>query len=148
MQAAGDRNPDSMPLIDVRDHPIVFYDGECALCNGFTQWLIARDRRRVFRFTPLQGETAARTIGTPEGEPEQWTIILLDADGEHEHSDAVLRILHRLGGMWRVVCIIRIIPRGLRDWGYRFIARRRLRWFGKATDCRLPTAEERDQLLP
>lgn len=148
MHAAHDRNPDSTHLIEVRDHPIVFYDGECALCNGFVQWVIARDRGRLFRFAPLQGETAAKAIGAPTGDPGQWTVILLDDAGAHERSDAVLRILHRLGGIWSAVTVFRLFPRPVRDWFYRFVARHRLGWFGKAGSCRLPTDEEREQMLP
>jgi len=132
----------------VREHPIVFYDGECALCNGFVQWLIERDRGRIFRFASLQGETASKTIGDPEGEPEQWTVILLDGDGRHERSDAVLRIMQRLGGVWRMASVFRIMPRAIRDWVYRGIARRRFRWFGKAGQCRMPSEDERSQMLP
>jgi len=130
------------------EQQIVFYDGECALCNGFVEWLLRRDRRRVLHFAPLQGETAARTIGKLEGDPDEWTIILLDSDGRHERSDAAIRILRQIGGVCAVAGAIRILPRRFRDWCYRLIARRRRGWFGRADACRLPTIDERRQLLP
>jgi predicted DCC family thiol-disulfide oxidoreductase YuxK len=132
----------------VPEHPIVFYDGECGLCTGFVQWLLKRDRRRVLRMAPLQGSTAERTIGKPTGDVCEWTIFLLDADGCHERSEAALRILQHLGGMWSLLGVFRIVPRFVRDAVYRFIARHRLGWFGGATACRLPSDEERRQLLP
>jgi predicted DCC family thiol-disulfide oxidoreductase YuxK len=148
MPAADGSISDSTSGLDWRDHPTVFYDGDCALCNGFVQWVIARDRTRRFRFASLQGETAAKAIGKPSGDPEEWTIILLDDAGMHERSDAALRIMRTLGGVWRMMNILRIIPRSIRDRCYRFIARRRFRWFGKATNCRLPSDDERKQMLP
>ena len=35
----------------------------------------------------------------------------------------------------------------VRDWGYRFIASRRYKWFGTTLSCRLPSKKERDRLL-
>ncbi len=37
---------------------IVFFDGECALCDGFVTWIYTRDKKGLFKFAPLQGETA------------------------------------------------------------------------------------------
>lgn len=43
-------------------HPVIFFDGVCGLCNGFVDFALARDRRGVFRFATLQGETAKTRI--------------------------------------------------------------------------------------
>ena len=43
----------------VVEHPIVFYDGDCGLCDRFVRWMLRRDRGHHYRFAPLQGETAA-----------------------------------------------------------------------------------------
>src|SRR5215813_8230825 len=34
--------------------PVLFFDGECGLCNNSIRWLIDHDRRRVLRFAPLR----------------------------------------------------------------------------------------------
>jgi hypothetical protein len=47
-------------------------------------------------------------------------------------TDAVLEILHRLGGGWRIFRVLRLIPAPLRDLLYRLIARLRHRIFGRA----------------
>ena len=39
---------------------IVLYDGVCGLCDKLVQFLVARDRNRLLRYAPLQGDTAAR----------------------------------------------------------------------------------------
>jgi predicted DCC family thiol-disulfide oxidoreductase YuxK len=43
--------------------------------------------------------------------------------------------------------VFRILPRGLRDWLYRLVARNRYRWFGKSDTCMLPTPELRARFL-
>ena len=76
------------------------------------------------------------------------SILLRDRDGLHRKSDAVLRILVGLGGPWRLLGLLRLVPRPLRDIAYDFIARNRYRWFGKRDTCRMPTPEERERFLP
>ena len=39
--------------------PLILFDGVCNLCNAAVGWVIARDRRGVFRFGSLQS-TAGR----------------------------------------------------------------------------------------
>jgi len=63
-------------------------------------------------------------------------------------SDAVVAILSELGGLWRLIAILRIIPRPVRDLVYDYVARKRFRWFGRMENCRIPTAEERERFLP
>jgi predicted DCC family thiol-disulfide oxidoreductase YuxK len=59
-----------------------------------------------------------------------------------------LRLLDHVGGFWRMVSWLRIIPRWIRDWVYDVIAARRYRWFGKFDACPLPPAEWRERFLP
>jgi predicted DCC family thiol-disulfide oxidoreductase YuxK len=75
--------------------------------------------------------------------------IVLDA-GEGEllvESDAVVQLLAILGGYWRILGIVLgIVPRPIRNAGYRTIAKYRRRVFGSATDaCPLMPADLRDR---
>ena len=77
------------------------------------------------------------------------TVVLVDETGQYVRSDAALRVLRHIGGFYRFVgSLLLAIPRPVRDWGYRFIAKNRYRWFGEKDTCRLPTAEERAVFLP
>jgi predicted DCC family thiol-disulfide oxidoreductase YuxK len=40
-----------------------------------------------------------------------------------------------------------VFPRFFRDFIYRIIAKNRYRWFGKHTQCALPTAEQRERFI-
>lgn len=130
------------------NRPIVFYDGQCGLCDRSVRWILDRDTHARLRFAPLQGETYA-ALDEPSKPTDLGTIVFRDDRGLHVRSDAVLRILHHLGGLWRpLAAIARVIPRPIRDAAYRFIAARRLKWFGGPEACKMPTAKERSQLLP
>lgn len=141
--------------------PILFFDGTCVLCDGFADQVLRRDRRRRFRLATLQGETAARlgisereaSSSLPDAKPSPSpdlfkTLILLENGRTYRKSDAVLRVLPHLGGIYRFAPLGRAVPRALRDAVYDLIARNRLRWFGARAACRMPTAAERDRFLP
>ncbi len=126
--------------------PLVFFDGDCGLCDRFVRFLVARDRRERLHFAPLQGD-AARHLIPPETAESTDSVILLDEDGLHVRSEAALRAIAQLGGVWRLGGALRAVPRGLRDAVYDLVARNRYRWFGGARVCPLPGRSERGRFL-
>jgi predicted DCC family thiol-disulfide oxidoreductase YuxK len=134
-------------MVSPVQRPIVFFDGVCSLCNAAVDFLIRRDHAKVLLFAPLQGQAAAIHLHVlPNTTPD--TIVLVDAQGRWERSDAALRIAGYLGWPWKGLIVLRIIPRPVRDVVYRWIARNRYRWFGQKESCRMPTPEERARFLP
>ncbi len=128
-------------------HPIVFFDGVCALCNRFVNWVLAWDRTGVFRFAPLQGTTAKEYLEPQPENPKEWSILLKDEERVYKRSEAVLRIVEGLGGLGKLAAILRCVPLGIRDGLYDFVARHRYQWFGKRDVCRLPKVGEVEKLL-
>ena len=82
---------------------------------------------RAFRFAPRKGETFRSLVAAERREALQPSILVLTTDGRIlMRSSAGLHILERLGGVWRMMAIVgRMVPAGIRDVGYRFIARMR-----------------------
>lgn len=126
----------------------VVFDGVCVLCSGWVRFLLKRDPARRFRFAAMQSNTG-RALLTRHGiDPDDpVTFLLVDEGGAFTDSTAVLRIVMRLGGVWRLAGAFYAVPRALRDGLYRFVARRRYRWFGKRESCFVPTPETRDRFL-
>jgi predicted DCC family thiol-disulfide oxidoreductase YuxK len=131
---------------------LVLFDGECAMCNRWVQFIGAETSSSNFTFARLGGETARAILprhqlaaGFNDG------VVFIEEFEENERvftkSDAVFRILAALGGFWRVVSWLRIIPVPVRDKIYDYIARRRLHWFGKQSVCSLALAS-RLRVLP
>jgi predicted DCC family thiol-disulfide oxidoreductase YuxK len=132
---------------------LVLYDGVCGLCNRLVQFLLKRDRKDAFRFAPLQSPLA-RTILERHGQnPDDLDTVylVLEANTDRERllteGRAVLHMLDRLGGIWKAVSWLRMLPAPLLSWGYRLVARRRYRWFGKHAECPLPSSEQRAKFL-
>jgi predicted DCC family thiol-disulfide oxidoreductase YuxK len=116
---------------------LIFYDGGCGLCHRFVRFVLGRaGSAGAFRFAPLQGETYLSTISGPirAGLPD--TIVLRTADGRIlVRSAAVLHVLSRLGGFWRLVGrLARLVPRGLSDACYDAVAAVRHRLFARPAE--------------
>src|SRR5262249_47458182 len=131
---------------DVRERLILF-DGVCVLCSSWVRFLLARDRAERFRFVPIQSAYGARLAAAWRMEPEAPETNAVVLGGRvHFKSDATIRALAELPG-WRWALGLLAIPRGLRDWLYDGIARRRYRLFGRTEACLLPPPELRRRFL-
>ena len=128
--------------------PIVFYDGDCGLCDAFVKALIRFDKGHRLRYATLQGETARRLMGELQGEAGGWSVKVLDERGLHDRSTAALRALAHTGGLMKAALGFSIVPRFLRDAVYRWVATNRYRWFGKVDQCMMPTPALRKRFLP
>jgi len=129
-------------------NPVILFDGICNLCSGWVQFLIRKDTNMKFRFAPIQSETGQRllhTVGLENSKIE--TVIYLKENECFRESSAVLEILKDLGGFWTFAFVLKLIPGTLRDGFYRFIAKKRYRFFGKRTTCFIPTPENQKRFL-
>lgn len=128
-------------------HPIVFFDGVCGLCNGFVDRLIRWDRNKVLRYATLQGATAHTQL-PKELTTNLSTIVYYDGQRSWTKSGAALRALIRIGGLWKLAAIFLLVPTVIRDVVYDLVARNRYQWFGRHETCRIPSPEERRLFLP
>ncbi|HUO25256.1 MAG TPA: DCC1-like thiol-disulfide oxidoreductase family protein [Candidatus Aquilonibacter sp.] len=135
-------------------HSIVLYDGVCGLCNRFVQFILPRDRHAIFRFAPLQSSLAARILARHGADPRDLDTVYVVLNPEQPEecllarSDAVLFALKQLGGLWKLLALLSgAVPRPIRDWKYRLVARYRYRLFGHYDSCPLPSPETRDRFL-
>jgi predicted DCC family thiol-disulfide oxidoreductase YuxK len=138
----------------IEGRALLLYDGVCALCNGVVQFMMKRDRLDRFRYTPLQSDLGREVLARfdihtiPDG-----VMLLTDSltPGErlYERSDALAKALQRLGTPWwqLVGKTLALVPRPVRDWGYRIVARLRYRLFGRYDTCPVPSPEQRSRLL-
>jgi predicted DCC family thiol-disulfide oxidoreductase YuxK len=132
----------------VSEPAAILFDGVCNLCNGFVQFVIARDPAARFRFAALQSAAAAarlREAGVSGPLPD--SIVLVD-EGVHVRSTAALRILRGLRFPWPLAYGLIVVPRPIRDRVYDVIAAHRYRWFGRRESCMLPTPDLTRRFLP
>jgi predicted DCC family thiol-disulfide oxidoreductase YuxK len=139
---------------------VILFDGTCNLCDRALQFVIDRERDHDLKFAAIQSDGGrelleakasaeqARTLRegvTGDGDPD--SVVLIDGDRVYTHSSAALRIAGHLRWPWSWLRLLVVVPRPIRDVVYRWIARHRYRWFGKADACRVPTPELRARFL-
>ena len=135
--------------ISQAERPILFFDGECNLCNSSLQFIIRHDKKKIFLFAPLQspeGNDVIKNIQLKNNNvPDS---VVLRYNGKYFiRSSAALYTFKLLGGWWSVLFMGMIIPSFVRDSIYDLIARRRYEWFGKRDECMVPTPDLLDRFL-
>ena len=134
--------------VDVTEHPVLLFDGVCNLCNGVVQFLIPRDPASVLRFASLQSEVGQRLLDAYDVPVDDLeTVVLLDAEGYHLKSDAVIRVAEHLGGVYALARAFRLVPRSVRDWLYDAVAEHRYRMFGRRDQCMVPSPDVEERFL-
>ncbi|MBS0616151.1 MAG: DUF393 domain-containing protein [Verrucomicrobia bacterium] len=87
----------------------IFYDASCSLCQRSVAWIKQRDKHHIFAFEPLKKETDS--------------LILVEGKKKWIRGRAVMRILWLLGGKWKLVGWLYVVP--FVDFFYRLVARHR-----------------------
>lgn len=131
----------------MQEHPILLFDGICNYCNSWVNFAIRNDKKAVLRFAPLQSATGHRLreqFGIP---PETDSVIMIDNGKCYLYSDAALRMAKYLRWPARALYALIIVPRFLREFIYKLIARNRYKWFGKKETCMIPSPQVRDRFL-
>lgn len=137
--------PDEFP--EPFDRPIVFYDGECAMCSSLVRFVLRRDPAGRLRFATLQSEFGGVVADWFGYEREPSVMFLLEGDRLSVASTAALRTARHLKFPWWLAGWLRVVPRPIRDWVYRFVAKRRYRWFGTQEYCEVLAAADRSRFL-
>ncbi len=127
---------------------VLLYDGLCCLCNRTVHFLLRIDRRSVLHFAALQSTSAKSLLEQVDhSRPLPDGVVLIHNGKIYTESDAALKSLQLIGGIWKLVSILRFIPNFIRKPIYRIVARNRYKWFGKYDTCPLPKPEWKQRFL-
>jgi predicted DCC family thiol-disulfide oxidoreductase YuxK len=109
----------------------LFYDGTCGLCHRAVRFVLAEDTAAAFRLAPLFSERFRLVVPEAERAALPDSLVVQTADGRRlVRSGAVIHLLARLGGIWRVAAAVgSLVPAAIRDRVYDSIAGVRYRLF-------------------
>lgn len=126
---------------------IVFFDGDCGVCNFWVQWILERDKDDKFLFSSLQSDFGQSFLSERGLETTQFnTLYLLKEDGTYlMKSAAVLEIADLLGGGYSLLKIGTVFPRVLRDKMYDMVSRNRMKI--SAQKCFLPDPHQKKKFI-
>ncbi len=132
----------------LKKQPILLFDGECGFCNRTIQFFLAREKNpKRMHFAPLQSEPGMALREYFEIDPAIDSIILIKNHSAYIKSCAALRLTRYMRGAWPLMLVFVIIPPIIRNVVYDFIARRRMRLFGRMESCALLQKEDRSRFL-
>ena len=135
------------------DAPLLLYDGSCGFCAESVQFVLARDTRRTMLFAALESRTG-RDVIARHPEVREFDSVLyvepangVDPERVFAHYNAAIRVANYLGGSWRLLRVLQLVPSSIRDGAYRLIARHRHRLTAGGPKCVIPSAKDRARFL-
>jgi predicted DCC family thiol-disulfide oxidoreductase YuxK len=127
---------------------IILFDGVCNFCNSSINLVIAKDKRNLFRFAPLQSEIGQQLLKYYHIDSSKTDSVIYIENGKaYTRSSAALRVAKHMKGAYPLLFGLIIIPPFLRNLVYDYIARNRYKWFGKKDSCMIPTPEVRQKFI-
>ncbi len=134
---------------DLASLSIVFYDGECGICNRSVTFIWKNDPQGIFHFLSLQSDSAQQFLHHTGVSEVKFDTLYLHHNGEiYSRSDATAHILKSLAAKrWQFLGkTLKFIPKALRDLGYNTIAQNR-HWLSPKAECPLPPNDVRKRFL-
>jgi predicted DCC family thiol-disulfide oxidoreductase YuxK len=128
---------------------ILFYDGDCALCNKSVQFVIDHEKESTnpILFCSLQSTYAKKVLEKYNYNFNQLsTLVLLINDKIFYKSTAALGLGNFLKPPYNWLVILKIFPRFIRDGVYDYIARNRKKII-KEPFCYIPSTKLKDRFI-
>lgn len=132
---------------DISNKTILFFDGDCGLCNRSVKFILRKEKDKKLLFSPLQSVFAKSMLKKHQAEINVDSMVLLEEGKLYLQSSAALRITKYLKGLWPAMMIFILVPPFLRNAVYNYIAKHRITWFGMANYCDMMTAELKKRFL-
>jgi len=135
-------------VINIQNKSIILFDGVCNLCNSSVQFILKRDKKEFFLFSSLQSDAGQEILLHYKLENLDFNSIILIEDTKiYDKSTAILKIARQLSGDYKLAYLFIIAPKFIRDFIYKIISKNRYKWFGKRTECMLPSSEQKMRFL-
>jgi predicted DCC family thiol-disulfide oxidoreductase YuxK len=98
-------------------------------------------------FAPLQSQTGKDLRVYFEIDEKTDSLILIRNYSAYIKSCAALRLTLYMKGLWPLMTVFLIIPPFIRNRVYDFVAKRRMKIFGRVQSCELIPKEDRERFL-
>lgn len=115
---------------------ILFFDGECGLCNRTVQFVLSKEKNQNIQFSPLQSEFAKQFFIKNNFPTINLTTVFYYENGNlYQKSSAILKISKNLRFPFNLLSLGLIVPRFIRNLFYDIIAKNRHCW--KSESCQI-----------
>jgi predicted DCC family thiol-disulfide oxidoreductase YuxK len=131
--------------VSVASACILFYDGECGLCDRAVMWLWDRTTPEL-KFAPLQGVTASRLLPAELTQLPLASLVVYAHGQAHVEVGGLRTLVPTTSGVTRLLlqCLTHPVLAWATGIGYRWVVRHRHRLFRPR--CLVP--QDKGRLLP
>jgi predicted DCC family thiol-disulfide oxidoreductase YuxK len=129
-----------------KESPIVFYDGECNLCDKSVRFILEHEKKGRLSFAHLNSEKGKEILKDFKLDKNYDSLLLYENEVLYGKSDAVLRIALYLKAPYSFLPFFFWVPLFMRDNLYDYIAKKRYSWFGK-NDCIVMEPKLKDRFI-
>jgi len=132
---------------------LIFFDSSCPLCRASIKKIIQIDKKKLFCFAPLIGETARVILKNKHQELlKANTLVLVENFSKKNkkywlRAKGFFRTLWVIGKWYKMLGIFYILPAFSIDWIYKAIANHRHRVLKKQNNVSFEVKEKK-RLLP
>lgn len=123
---------------------VLFFDGECILCNGFAHKVAKLNTTGNLYFASLQSKLAVDNLDHTSLEFN--SVVFIDHGHTYLKSEAFFEVLKYIPSL-RWLRVIRFLPKRFLDYVYDWVANNRIKWFGKQEYCDVPSKEFRGRYI-
>lgn len=133
--------------INVEGKHIVFFDGDCGVCNFWVQRILERDKKDKFLFASLQSEYGQKFLSERSLDTTQFNTIYLWKPDDYYliKSQAILKIARLLGGIYSLSIVAKLSPLFINNWVYDLVARNRMKIASQK--CYLPDSHQKKKFI-
>src|SRR6218665_1946007 len=130
-------------MAELQQYSVVLFDGVCNYCNTMVNFAIKHNKARSLRFAALQSEAGIALKSQYNIDDNIDSLVLIEEGRAYVYSSAAFKICKHLNFPYSLAYGLMVLPKFIRDAGYKWFAKNRYKWFGKKDSCMIPTAEVR-----
>lgn len=131
---------------DLINKTLLFYDGECGVCNRSVQFILKHEKAPTISFVALQSEVAKQFFEENNfQQPDLSTFYFYESYHLFDKSEAAFRVLGHLKWYLYPIFIFKLIPVCQRNQLYDWVSRNRKKML--KSFCVLPTPAQLSRFL-
>jgi len=126
---------------------MLVFDGECGFCHRAVRFILAHERRGDLCFVP-RDSALGRSLREQFKLQRVESLLWIERGEAFVEWDATARVAAYIGGFYaRLAAVAGLLPRSLRNGGYRLFARLRRRFGGRPRQCLQLTPAQQQRFL-
>lgn len=126
---------------------LLFFDGVCVLCNRLIRFIHKNDDKSTIYFAHVSAILPEIIFQNQVWIRNEDSVIFLYKGKVYTKSNAIFKLIVSLGGIWKLIWVLRLVPIYFFNLTYKFIARFRYAFFGKFVQCPIPEKSLSEKII-